>query len=61
MDGTEKDLAKYRIEKAKGDLETAKINFDSGKFAQSINRSYYAMFHITRALLAFDRFDSSTP
>ncbi|MEW6619427.1 MAG: HEPN domain-containing protein [bacterium] len=59
MNGTEKDLAIYRIEKAKGDLETAKINFDNGKFAQSINRSYYAMFHITRALLSFDRFDSS--
>ncbi|MEW6097524.1 MAG: hypothetical protein AB1567_13580 [bacterium] len=41
MNGTEKDLAIYRIEKAKGDLETSKINFDNGKFAQSINRSYY--------------------
>jgi len=59
MEGTEKDLAKYRIAKAKEDMETAKINLDNGKFTQSINRSYYAMFHITRALLSFDKFDSN--
>ena len=51
-------LSKYRLEKAKEDLETAKINFDHDMFAQSVNRSYYAAFHALRALLAYDIFDS---
>ena len=51
-------LSKYRLEKAKEDLETAKINFDHDMFAQSVNRSYYAAFHALRALLAYDLFDS---
>ncbi len=54
-----KELAKYRLEKAKDDYETAKINFLHKKYSQSANRSYYAMFHAVRALLALDRFDSS--
>jgi uncharacterized protein (UPF0332 family) len=29
-----------------------------GKFSQSINRSYYAIFHATRALLALNKFDT---
>lgn len=52
------ELSKYRIEKAKNDLESAKINFENNLFSQSINRSYYAIFHAVRGLLAFDRFDS---
>jgi uncharacterized protein (UPF0332 family) len=58
MEGDIKELSKYRLEKAKIDLDTALLNFENGKFAQSINRSYYAMFHATRALLALDEFDS---
>ena len=54
-----KDLAKYRLKKAKDDFETAKLNFKYKKYHQSANRSYYAMFHALRALLALDRFDSS--
>ncbi|MBC8384081.1 MAG: HEPN domain-containing protein [Candidatus Cloacimonetes bacterium] len=53
------DLAKYRLEKSRDDYDTAKLNFEHHKFAQSINRSYYAMFHAARALLALDKFDSS--
>ena len=51
-------LSDYRLEKAKQDLKTARINFEHGMFAQSINRSYYAAFHTLRALLAYDTFDS---
>lgn len=51
-------LSDYRLEKARQDLETAKINFESGMLAQSVNRSYYAAFHVLRALLAYDTFDS---
>ncbi|MFH1454330.1 MAG: HEPN domain-containing protein [Armatimonadota bacterium] len=58
MDGKLLELAKYRIEKAKSDLESSELMLQNGKFAQSLNRSYYAIFHATRALLAFDKFDS---
>ena len=51
-------LSNYRIDKAKEDLESSKALFTINKYAQSINRSYYSMFHSTRALLAFDKFDS---
>lgn len=58
MDDRLKELAKYRIEKAEAELETAGIMIDNDKYPQSINRSYYAMFHAVRALLALDKFDS---
>jgi uncharacterized protein (UPF0332 family) len=52
------ELSKYRIEKARKDLDSSKINFENKLYSQSINRSYYCIFHAARALLAFDRFDS---
>ena len=52
------DLSKYRMEKAKDDLDTSEIMFNNNKFSQSINRSYYAMFHAVRSLLALSKFDS---
>lgn len=51
-------LSKYRLEKAKEDLEASELMLKNGKFSQSINRSYYAIFHAVRALLALDKFDS---
>lgn len=52
------DLSMYRLEKARNDLESAKINFEKNLYSQSLNRSYYSFFHAVRALLAFDEFDS---
>jgi len=52
------DLAKYRMKKAEDDLETSEIMFKNNKYSQSINRSYYAMFHAVRSLLALSKFDS---
>ena len=52
-------LSKYRMEKAKDDFETSEILFKKNKFAQSVNRSYYAIFHAIRSLLALKKFDSS--
>lgn len=52
------DLSNYRMEKAKEDLEASELMFKNGKFSQSINRSYYAIFHAVRALLALAKFDS---
>ncbi len=59
MDDKIKDLSKYRMEKANDELETSKIMLDSKKYSQSINRSYYAIFHAVRSLLALKKFDSS--
>lgn len=58
MDNKIRSLANYRMDKAKQDLETARITFEHNKLAQSVNRSYYAIFHALRALLAYDKFDS---
>lgn len=58
MDKKQKTLSKYRLEKAKEELQTAEINFNHNKISQSVNRSYYAIFHTLRALLAFELFDS---
>lgn len=58
MENRLRDLSKYRMEKAKVDLETSQIMLDSNKYSQSINRSYYAMFHAVRSLLALSKFDS---
>ncbi|MBU2702621.1 uncharacterized protein (UPF0332 family) [Sporomusaceae bacterium BoRhaA] len=44
--------------KAKECLADAQDAFEESRLANSINRSYYAMFHATRALLAIDSFDS---
>ncbi len=53
-----RDLCTYRIEKAQNDLKAAKFLLEKKLFSQSLNRSYYAIFHITRALLALDEFES---
>ena len=58
MDGSVNDLSKYRIEKAKEDLATAKSNFAAGSYRASVNRSYYAIFHALRSITALDQYDS---
>ena len=57
MENRLSDLSKYRMEKAKEYLEASELMFKNGKFSQSLNRSYYAIFHAVRVLLAIDRFD----
>ena len=52
-------LSRYRLERAKEDLQAAGINHDSGLFKASINRSYYAIFHAMRAVNILDGFDAS--
>lgn len=51
-------LSKYRIQKSRDDLSSSELLFNMEQFSQSLNRSYYAMFHATRALLAYDKLDS---
>jgi len=47
-----RDLTKYRLESSADRLKSAKLELDAGNFKDSINRSYYAIFHAIRALLA---------
>ena len=59
MEGSVIDLAKYRLARAKEDIETAEDNLTQGKYRASVNRSYYAVFHSIRSVTALDYFDSS--
>ncbi len=55
---TNKELSRYRLEKAREDLATAKENMDSDKLRAANNRAYYSIFHSMRSVLALDMFDS---
>ena len=55
----QEDYAKYRIERAREDLEAAHLLYDAGNYRIANNRAYYAIFHAMRAVLVFDDFDSS--
>ncbi len=52
------DLANHRIQKAKEVIIEAEDNFNQKHYGLSINRSYYAMFTDTKALLALKEMDS---
>lgn len=52
------DLAVYRIGKAKERLVSAEALLEAKSFADSIGRSYYAVFTAARALLALKGLDS---
>ena len=58
MEGSLKELSAYRLEIAGKDLSAARILCDAGEYRGSVNRSYYAVFHALRAVLALDNFDS---
>ena len=51
-------FARYRLNKAKETLETAKMIFNEGKdFTSANNRAYYAIFYAIRAVLAIEQTD----
>jgi len=54
------ELAKYRLERAKEILIESKDSFKNGHYKLSTNRSYYAMFSATKALLALKELDART-
>ena len=59
MESSVIELSKYRFDTARSDLEAAKALFAVKQYRASINRSYYAIFHALRAVVALDGFDSS--
>ena len=52
------DLSLRRLEKAADCLNDSRNLIRSGGYKSSANRSYYAVFHAIRAVLAFNDFDS---
>lgn len=52
-----RELATYRLEKAKDCLLDAKSLFELNRYANCANRSYYAIFHSIRAILALEGLD----
>lgn len=54
-----KTLFRYRLDRAKEDLEAAKGNYQLEFYKVAINRSYYAIFHAIRAVNIWDGFDAS--
>lgn len=49
-----KDLALRRIEVAKEDLETAKMNLQAEHYRAANNRAYYSIYHSITAVLALE-------
>ena len=43
--GTKEDLALYRIEMARSDINSAKILLDAKEYRGANNRAYYAIYH----------------
>lgn len=59
MEGSLKELAGYRLERAKEMLSASDNNLKIGEYKTSLNRSYYAVFHAMRSVNALKGFDSS--
>lgn len=59
MDERVKDLAFYRISQAEQCTKSANILKDFGDYKGAANRSYYAIFHAMRSVLALDEIDFS--
>jgi len=58
MDEQTVELAKYRIEKAREDLQVAKYLLEKNFIKSSLSSSYYSILHSARSLLIFKKLDS---
>lgn len=56
MDSIE-ELAKYRLEQSKENLEEAIALFEINKFKGASNRAYYSIFHAIKSILALEQKD----
>ena len=52
-----KELAKHRLEQAKEDLISAKLNYEHSLFKSANNRAYYSIFHSIKSILALEPID----
>lgn len=58
--GTKADLAKYRLAKAKEEINDAVTLLKETSYASANNRIYYAMFHILLSIHALDERETRT-
>ena len=54
------EYAKYRLEKAKETLNSARILYDNNDLSGANNRAYYSIFYAIRAVLAIERIEPSS-
>lgn len=59
MDRRLKELSKYRLEQANRCIKSAKLLAEDGDYRGAANRSYYAIFHCMRSVLALEKVDFS--
>ena len=59
MESSLKELAGYRLARAKEMLSASESNIKIGQYKTSLNRSYYAVFHAMRSANILQGFDSS--
>lgn len=59
MNDEAKSLIQYRLERAKGTLEDARLLFNNERLFSCVNRIYYAMFYAVNALLLSKGLSSS--
>ena len=57
LDKSRKDLAQYRLEKAKECLREAEYLVEPEGYSSILNRAYYAIFHAIRAVFATEGVD----
>lgn len=49
-----KDLARYKLERAKEELDTAKLLFENEKLKAANNRAYYSIYYSVTAVLCLE-------
>lgn len=54
LDESRVDLCKYRLEKAYECLKSAKLLQEAEDYTSAASRSYYAIFHAMRSVMALD-------
>ena len=59
MDEQTRVLIEVRLDRAREDIETARELFNLGRYRAVVNRSYYAIFSVTTALLLTQRIERS--
>jgi len=52
-------LSKFRYDMGIEALEDARIMYQNGRYKNALNRAYYSIFHMMRAVNALDKYDSS--
>ena len=54
MSENKKDLSKHSLETARETMRSAKYNFEGKFYRDAINRAYYVVFYVIKAVLALD-------